>query len=52
MKQMDMAEDIDTQSEAVINGLIPTEQYCVAIQVSTIAGESGFSQVLTLSCKF
>lgn len=51
MKQMNMAEEIDMQSEAIIDGLKSTEQYCVAIQVSTTAGESGFSQVQLLSRK-
>ncbi len=49
--KMNMTEEIDTQSEAIIGGLQASQQYCVAIQVSTIAGESGFSQVQLLSRK-
>jgi len=44
-------EEIDTQSEAVIDDLLASEEYCVSIQVGTIAGESDFSQGLLLSCK-
>ena len=51
MKLLTMEEQIDTQSEAVLDELEPGEEYCVAIQVSTIAGESGFSNILKAQCK-
>ena len=46
MEVMTMQEDVDTQSEAEITGLDPTKEYCMAIQVSTRAGESGYSHTL------
>ena len=52
MQLMTITESLHTQSEAVIDGLLFTEEYCVAIQVSTRAGESGFSNVLRGHCKF
>ena len=48
MELMTIEEDIDTQSEALVDGLEATEEYCVAIQVSTRAGESGFSNILKI----
>ena len=51
MQLMTITESLHTQSEAVIDGLLSTEEYCVAIQVSTRAGESGFSNVLRGHCK-
>ena len=48
---MNINEEIDSQSEAVIEGLLASEQYCVSIQVRTSAGESGFSQFQLLSRK-
>lgn len=38
------------QSAVNITGLVPTEEYCVAMQVINGAGESGFSESLKLSC--
>ena len=46
-----MTEDLMVQSMATITGLLPNIPYCVAMQVGTSAGESGFSETLTLSCK-
>lgn len=46
MQLMTIEEEVDTQSEAVVDGLVAGEEYCVAIQVSTSAGESGFSNIL------
>lgn len=51
MLYMTMEENIDTQSEAMIGGLMPDSEYCVAIQVSTIAGESGYSNALQIHCE-
>ena len=51
MQVMTMEENIDTQSEAEITGLDPTKEYCMAIQVSTSAGESGYSHTLKAHCK-
>ena len=52
MQLMTITESVHTQSEAVIDGLLATEEYCVAIQVSTRAGESGYSDLLTLHCEY
>lgn len=46
MLTMTMQENIDTQSEAVIDGLEVGVEYCVAIEVSTSAGGSGQGNVL------
>lgn len=51
MQLMTIEENIDTQSVAVINGLVKNEEYCVGIQVSTTAGESGYSNTLKAHCK-
>ncbi len=52
MQLMTIEENIDTQSEALIGDLDASLEYCVAIQVSTIAGESGFSNILKIQCEF
>ncbi len=52
MQLMTIEENIDTQSEALIGDLYASLEYCVAIQVSTIAGESGFSNILKIQCEF
>ena len=39
------------QNTANITGLEPNREYCVAIQVSTSGGESGFSSSVKLPCK-
>ena len=46
MELMTIEQQLETQSEAVLDDLEPEEEYCVAMQVSTIAGESGFSNVV------
>ena len=46
MQLMTIMENIDTQSVAVIDGLVASEEYCVGIQVSTTAGESGYSNTI------
>ena len=51
MQLMTIEEEIDTQSEVVVDGLVAGEEYCVAIQVSTTAGESGFSNIQKAPCK-
>ena len=51
MQVMTIQENIDTQSVAVIDGLEEDKEYCVGIQVSTVAGESGFSNTLKAHCK-
>lgn len=51
MQLMRIEENVDTQSEAVIDGLVGSEEYCVGIQVSTTAGESGFSNTIKAQCK-
>ena len=50
MQLMTIMEDIDTQSSAVIDGLLASEEYCVGIQVITIAGESGYSDIIKAQC--
>ena len=40
------------QSKATVTNLQPNREYCVAIEVSTIGGESGFSKPLKLTCEF
>ena len=44
-------ENLFEQTTANVTGLVPNHEYCVAIQVSTIAGDSGFSNILKLPCK-
>lgn len=44
-------ENLFEQRTANITGLEPSTEYCIAIQVSTSAGESGFSNSIKLSCK-
>ena len=44
-------ENLFEQNTANITGLEPNREYCVAIQVSTSGGESGFSNSLKLPCK-
>ena len=46
-----MRENLFEQSTANITGLEPTHEYCIAIQVSTSGGESGFSNAIKLPCK-
>lgn len=46
MQLMLIEQQLETQSEAILEGLEPGEEYCVAMQVSTIAGESGFSNIV------
>jgi hypothetical protein len=46
-----MMENLFEQSTANITGLEPNREYCIAIQVSTSGGESGFSNAIKLSCK-
>jgi len=52
MQQMTIEENIDTQSEAVIDDLDPSKEYCVAIQVSTRAGESEYTNTLQAHCVY
>lgn len=40
------------QSSAIIDGLRPENEYCVSIKVSTIGGESGFSDSILIPCTF
>lgn len=44
-------ENLFEQSTANITGLEPNHEYCIAIQVSTSGGESGFSNAIKLPCK-
>ena len=44
-------ENLFEQRTANITGLEPSTEYCIAIQVRTSAGESGFSNSIKLSCK-
>ena len=44
-------ENLFEQSSANISGLEPNREYCIAIQVRTSGGESGFSSSIKLSCK-
>ena len=44
-------ENLFEQTTANITDLVPNHEYCVAIQVSTSAGDSGFSNILKLPCK-
>ena len=39
------------QNTTNITGLEPNREYCVAIQVSTNGGDSGFSNIVKLPCK-
>lgn len=50
-----MRENLYDQSTAVITGLQPNQEYCVAMKVATSGGESGFSSSLLIpgtSCAF
>ena len=44
-------ENLFEQRTANITGLEPNSKYCVAIQVKTSTGESGFSNSIQLPCK-
>ena len=46
-----MMENLFEQSTANITGLEPNLEYCIAIQVSTSGGESGFSNAIKLPCE-
>lgn len=50
-RNIHIKEKLFEQTTANVNGLIANNQYCVVIQVSTIAGESGFSNPLELPRK-
>ena len=43
-------ENLLEQNTAIITGLAPNREYCVAIRVSTSGGESGFSNSVLLPC--
>ena len=47
-----ITENLFEQSTAIIGGLEPDKEYCVAIKISTIGGESGFSNSLIIPCEF
>ena len=51
MEYVTIKEQIDTLSEAVVDGLEADQEYCMAIQVSTSAGDSGYSNILKAHCK-
>ena len=44
-------ENLFEQSTANITGLEPNREYCIAIQVNTNGGESGFSNAIKLPRK-
>ena len=44
-------ENLFERGTANITGLEPNWEYCIAIQVSTTGGESGFSNAIKLPCK-
>ena len=44
-------ENLFEQDTANITGLEPSTEYCIAIQVRTTAGESGFSNFIKLPRK-
>ena len=44
-------ENLIEQSTANITGLEPNLEYCIAIQVDTSGGESGFRNAIKLPCK-
>ena len=46
-----VTENIFEKSTANITGLELNREYCIAIQVSTSGGESGFSNTVKLPCK-
>ena len=46
-----MSEKLFEHNSANITGLEPNREYCVAIQVSTDGGDSGFSNSIKLSRK-
>ena len=46
-----ITKNVGTLQNAEITGLDESLEYCVAIQVRTSAGESGFSNILKAHCK-
>ena len=46
-----MRQNLFNQSTAIITGLQPNQEYCVAIKVATSGGESGFSSSLLIPGK-
>ena len=44
-------ENLFEQNSANVTGLEPNHEYCIAIQVWTSGGQSGFSSSIKLSCK-
>ena len=44
-------DNLFEQNSANITGLEPNREYCIALQVRTSGGESGFSSSIKLSCK-
>ena len=44
-------ENLFEQSSSNITSLEPNHEYCIAIQVRTSGGDSGFSSSIKLSCK-
>ena len=44
-------ENLIEQNTANITSLEPNREYCIAIQVITSGGESGFRNAIKLSCK-
>ena len=47
---MQMREDLFDQHMAIINGLQPNQEYCIAIKVATSGGESEFSNSIQIPC--
>ena len=47
-----MRENLFDQSTAIITGLQPNQEYCVAVKVATSGGESGFSNSLRMPCMY
>ena len=45
-----VTENLFEQSTAIVSGLEPNREYCVAIKVSTSGGESGFSNSVLIPC--
>ena len=46
------AKDVSIQTEtATLSGLAVSEEYCVAVKLSTVSGGIAYSPVLKLSCK-
>ena len=46
-----VTENLFEQNTAIISGLAPNREYCVAIKVSTSGGESGFSNSIQIPRK-